>query len=185
MNPEKRQKILAGVLVALLVILGLRALSSRGSNSGRLDSSAGGTRRGAAEIALSELASLDLAALENKPGEFSLGRDPFRFYVPPRPRPPQPPPSRPAPAQPRPRPQARPQQAQKPRPPQIDVTFLGSFGPDRGRIGVFTDGADLYNARVGDVVKTHFIVDAIGYESADLGFVNFPDEPAQRLAAGG
>ena len=70
-------------------------------------------------------------------------------------------------------------------PPPVDVAFLGSFGPDRGRIAVFTDGTDLYNARIGDVVKAHFVVEAIGYESADLKFVNFPDAPAQRLEAGG
>jgi hypothetical protein len=50
---------------------------------------------------------------------------------------------------------------------------------------VFTDGNDLYNVRVGDIVKVDFVLESVGYESADLKYVNFPEVPAQRLAAGG
>lgn len=71
------------------------------------------------------------------------------------------------------------------RPPEVDVTFLGSFGPESGRIAVFLDDQDVVNAKVGDVLKGKFIVEAIGYESADLGFVGFPDAPSRRLPAGG
>lgn len=74
-----------------------------------------------------------------------------------------------------------------PRPPPITVVYLGSFGPERRRIAVFADGAgeNLYNVRVGEVVEGKFIVDRIGYESVDIKFVGFPDEPAKRLPIGG
>lgn len=183
MSPEKRQRVLVIVLAVLVGLLGLRyLLPSLGAGGGGAVNAF--TRRGAVgPTELPELATLDLMALENKPGEFQIGRDPFRFASPPRPAPPpSPPPSRPTPAQ---RPQRTQQPPPGPQPPRVDVTYLGSFGPDRGRIGVFTDGADLYNARIGDVLKTHFVVEAIGYESADLRYVNFPDAPAQRLVAGG
>jgi hypothetical protein len=67
----------------------------------------------------------------------------------------------------------------------VDVVFLGSFGPDGRRIAVFSDGTDIYNVLQGGILKRVFRVDKIGFESADLGFVDFPDEPSQRLAAGG
>jgi hypothetical protein len=67
----------------------------------------------------------------------------------------------------------------------VDVTFLGSFGPEARRIAVFLDGEEVVNANVGDVLKGKFIVEAIGYESADLKFVGFPDAPSRRLPAGG
>jgi hypothetical protein len=72
-----------------------------------------------------------------------------------------------------------------PQPPEVDVTFLGSFGPEVRRIAVFLDGEEVVNAKVGDVLKGMFIVDAIGYESVDLKFVGFPDAPSRRLPAGG
>lgn len=184
MSPEKRQKVLAGVLVGLLGLVGLRTLlpALRSGGSGGVEVF---SRRGSAgSLSLPELETLKLDALANKPGEFTIGRDPFRFAQAPKPPPPPAPPPQPRPQRrnntppPAPRPQG-------PKPPPVDVAYLGSFGPDRGRIAVFTDGVDLYNARVGDVVKTHFRVESIGYESADLKFVNFPDVPAQRLEAGG
>lgn len=186
MSPEKRKRVLAVSLVVLGAVLGLRILlPALGAGGGGAVEAF--TRRGSdSEAQLPELVPLELAALENKPGEFQIGRDPFRFYVEPKPPPPAPPPPppRPTPA-PQPTQSSRPAQPRAPQPPAVDVTYIGSFGPDRGRIAVFTDGTDLYNARIGDVVKTHFVVEAIGYESADLRFVNFPDAPAQRLEAGG
>ena len=69
----------------------------------------------------------------------------------------------------------------------VNVTYLGSFGPESKRVAVFADesGQNLYNARTGDVLEGKFIVYRIGYESVDLKFVGFPDEPARRLAIGG
>jgi hypothetical protein len=69
----------------------------------------------------------------------------------------------------------------------VTLTYLGSFGPKSRRIAVFADesGENLYNARTGEVLEGKFIVDRIGYESVDLKFVGFPDEPARRLPIGG
>ena len=50
---------------------------------------------------------------------------------------------------------------------------------------MFSDGSAIYNALAGDLVKDRFQVQRIGYESVDLLFVGFPDEPAVRLAIGG
>ena len=50
---------------------------------------------------------------------------------------------------------------------------------------MFTDGREIFNALAGDVLQDKFIVEKIGLESADIGFVGFPEEPALRLAAGG
>lgn len=70
-----------------------------------------------------------------------------------------------------------------PQPPEVDVRFLGSFGPRQRRIAVFADatGANVYDAREGDTVDDRFVVERIGYESVDIGFVGFPDVPARRL----
>nr|MBP9824920.1 hypothetical protein [Thermoanaerobaculia bacterium] len=74
-----------------------------------------------------------------------------------------------------------------PRPPPVTLVYLGSFGTEARRIAVFADdkGENLYNVRVGEIVEGKFIVDRIGYESVDLKFVGFPDEPAKRLPIGG
>ena len=50
---------------------------------------------------------------------------------------------------------------------------------------LFSDEQAVYNARVGDVVKEQFVLVNIGYESVDIGFVNFPDAASRRLAVGG
>ena len=63
--------------------------------------------------------------------------------------------------------------------------FLGSFGPQTRRLAVFSDGAEIYNVLEGEVLKEQFVVVRIGFESADVGFVGFPDAPAKRLEIGG
>jgi hypothetical protein len=72
----------------------------------------------------------------------------------------------------------------RPQPPPIDVEYLGSFGPPEAAIAVFTDGDEIHNLRLGDVIEGKFRVVRIGYESVDLAFVNFPEEPAARLPVG-
>ena len=74
------------------------------------------------------------------------------------------------------------EEAARPHPPEIDVRYLGSFGPRAHPIAVFADtGTNVYNAREGDTLEGKFIVQRIGYESVDLAFVGFPDVPARRL----
>jgi hypothetical protein len=72
-----------------------------------------------------------------------------------------------------------------PMPPTIDVVYLGSFGSGRMRLAVFSDGNEIFNVPEGDVLKEKFVVVKIGLESADLGFVGFPEAPAKRLEIGG
>jgi hypothetical protein len=72
----------------------------------------------------------------------------------------------------------------KPQPPPIDVQYLGSFGSPESPIAVFSDGEEIHNLRVGEVIEGKFRVVRIGYESVDLAYVNFPEEPAARLPVG-
>jgi hypothetical protein len=189
LSQKRRQLMLLFGLLALLGFVVLRSLApgwSLGSRGGR--GRAEGAELGVSASAVQAVEQVDLAALDPQPGAFSPGRDPFRFSEPPRPAaPPPPPPPAPRPAQQREAPQTaqRQQTPPKPRPPAIDFRYLGSFGPKERKIAVFIDESEIYNARQGDVVKDRFLVVNIGFESADIGFVEFPSEPAQRLAAGG
>ncbi len=150
------------------------------------------TRRGVQELP-KEIAELRLAELEGQPRALTVGRDPFRFGPPPPP-PPPPPPTKAELAEMRRQEEARRLEAEEaarlaaiPKPPPVTLVYLGSFGTEERRIAVFADaaGENLYNVRVGEIVEGKFIVDRIGYESVDLKFVGFPDEPAKRLAIGG
>lgn len=149
-------------------------------------------RRGVEELP-KEIVELRLAELEGQARALTVGRDPFRFgpFPPP---PPPPPPTREELARRRQEAEERRLAAQEalrlaaiPKPPPVTLVYLGSFGTEKRRIAVFADaaGENLYNVRVGEVVEGKFIVDRIGYESVDLKFVGFPDEPAKRLAIGG
>lgn len=120
--------------------------------------------------------------------DLRVGRDPFSFA--PVAPPPPPPPSPEELARRREQEEERRRLAQEralealiPRPPEIDLRFLGSFGPRRQRIAVFADasGSNVYNAREGDTLAGKFTVEKIGFESVDLAFVGFPDVPARRL----
>jgi hypothetical protein len=136
-----------------------------------------------------EVVALALDRLDVVPSDLRTGRDPFRFA----PRiPPPPPPPTPEEIAARQREQearrreteARAaEEAARPHLPEIDLRFLGSFGPRSQPIAVFADagGSNIYNAREGDTLEGKFIVRKIGYESVDLAFVGFPDVPARRL----
>lgn len=119
------------------------------------------------------------------PAELEVGRDPFRFQAPPPPPPatPPPPPSEEELERRRREAEERARLAAIPRPPEVTLRYLGSFGPRSARIAVFAGGAEgsVLNARQGAILEGKFIVDRIGYESVDLKFVDFPDVPARRL----
>ena len=169
------------------------AAARRGAASGATSSSFGkGSRRAPAELP-TEIVELRTADLESAARALSVGRDPFRFGPVPPP-PPPPPPTKAQLEEMRRQEEARRAAAERaalealiPRPPPVTVVYLGSFGPEKRRIAVFADesGENLYNVRVGEVVEDKFIVDRIGYESVDIKFVGFPDEPAKRLPIGG
>lgn len=200
MNDETRKKVLLGalgivVVVALAVRLGPMLFAGAGGRFGLLQGRGGDVAMGERPP---EVAKLHLAALEAKPEDYKVGRDPFRFGGPSaaelaaqreaeRRR------LEAEAARRRALAEAQAQQAPQPvaaedpgpQPPPIDLTYLGSFGPEGRPIAVFVDGDDIYNAFVGDVVEGKFVVDHIGFESVDLKYVDFPDLPPQRLAVGG
>ena len=189
MSSRNRQLVLLAVLiVAFAWLIGRQLSSGVGGGSGaapRRPAGGGTESSGGAPI---EVAELRLEALEHKPATYQPGRDPFRFALESQPQPPPPPKPRPA----APSPPQRPRQDQparqrpaQPQPPPVQFTYLGSFGVPGREIAVFSDGKEILNAFAGDVLQQEFVVRSIGYESADIGFVNFPDAPAKRLAVGG
>jgi hypothetical protein len=190
LSQNRRQVVLLALLVLLAVVWGGQRFLGVGAN---LDGSEGEGAAGTAELPggagpVGSIARVDLAALERQPGTFSPGRDPFRFFqeAPVQPTPPPAPPQEAARQAPPPQPVQQANAAPpKPRPPAIDFRYLGSFGSKGRKIAVFSDQNEIFNALQGDVIKQRFLVVGIGYESADIGFVGFPSEPAQRLAAGG
>lgn len=197
MSKKQRQQLLLGVLAVILVLVAGRRLVSLfqddgfGTAGGRASSGRGVVAGGSDWRAdLPQVEELHLAALEVGIEELNEGRDPFqirRSEPPPQPKPDQSDlrkrieearkrQSNVAP---------RPARPPKPTPPPIDVVYLGSFGSGRMRLAVFTDGNEIFNVPEGDVLKDKFVVVKIGMESADLGFVGFPDAPAKRLEIGG
>jgi hypothetical protein len=177
----RRERLLLGLLALLIGVQGVRVLSARlGSERSPIAVGGGSSsiRRAAEGVAVAEATTLDIAALEADSGEIEIGRSPFSFVVPP---PPPPPPPRPAP----PPVYVPPPPPAGPQPPEVDLTYLGSFGRPERRIAVFTDGKTIFNATRGETLGGKFIVHAIGYESVDLRFVGFPDVPPERLAVGG
>jgi hypothetical protein len=178
---ERREKVLLGLLAAVGIGLGARALLPRFDDGGLAAAIRGGdsdVRRAAEAVVIAPAVELDIAALDGGSAEIEIGRNPFSYAAPP------PPPPRPAPPPPPPMAVAPPP-PRGPQPPPVDVTFLGSFGPPERRIAVFSDGKIIYNAERGEILGGKFVVHAIGYESVDLTFVGFPDVPPERLAVGG
>jgi hypothetical protein len=186
-------------MFALLgALLGLRTLWRLAEQGGAAGLPAGGPSRvtngraGSGNLP-SELVVVRTDRLvPQTPAELEIGRDPFRY----RPLAPPPPPP-PSPEELEAQRLAREErdrlareaaeraarEAAIPRPPEVTLRYLGSFGPRDRRIAVFEDpaGGGVLNAREGETLQGKFIVDKIGYESVDLRFVGFPDEPPRRL----
>jgi hypothetical protein len=149
------------------------------------------------DVPTKDVIDLRIAALETPPRAPAPGRDPWRFIDPPPPKPAPPPPPPPPPtaeelAARRAAEQAAFEAAErarlealKPKPPPFTLKLLGSFGPPNRKIATFTDdkGA-VWPVREGEVLQGKFIVAKIGYESVDIKFVGFPDEPVKRVAVG-
>jgi hypothetical protein len=180
-----QRRMLALVLGAVVVFFawtrGGELLGGRGALTG------GGGSAGQRSIVGAEVEPLRIAALNRKTAVFTPGRNLFQFGAPPRQQ------VKPPPA-PKPKPQPQPQVAQAAttpttpparRPPKIDFTYMGSFGPAGRKIAVFTDKETIYNAMVGEVIKDVFIVATIGFESVDIEFEGFPEAEPERLAVGG
>lgn len=193
MKSKTRQQQLLAILVVLMMYLGWnhlrpRFVASTRQTSGRRSSIADIESR-VGQALPDEYPTLLIAALDRQPGSYSPGRDPFRYapdgkseskpVASEKGTPPTPKARRPGPKQ------AAPEAAGKSGLPKIDLTYLGSFGLKRQPIAVFVHGGDIINAVSGDVLSDLFIVHSIGYESVELKFVGFPNEPAHRLASGG
>ena len=143
-----------------------------------------------------QVVTLDVDELSGEPRDYAPGRNPFTYYQPP---PPPPPPgpsaeelARRAELERQRQEEAAPEQAAapppeppKPQPPPFQLSYLGSFGPENRRIAVFTDGEEIYNALVGDVIEDKFRVADIGYESVTITYEGFPEAPATRVGIGG
>ena len=191
MSSRNRQLLLLVVLIAAFGwMIGRQLVPALGGGTGSANRRSAARGPGGAADGPVEIAELRLEALDHKPAAYEPGRDPFRFA--PRPQPPPPPPKTDdgaaqraaAAARQRERPPAGPQPAQ-PQPPAIEFVYLGSFGVPGNEIAVFSDGKEILNAFAGDVLQQQFVVRSIGFESADIGFVDFPEAPAKRLAVGG
>lgn len=199
MSPAKRQRVLLAVLLVLAAVAAWTQVVPRlGGEGGTASGPRGAGGPGAGEI---DIVTLDLDALAAAPRDYSPGRNPFDYGEPP-------PPPGPTPEElaERARREAErrraaeearvaaeeraallaedPPEPPRPQPPEFRMTYLGSFGPASRRIAVFTDGEEIYNALVGDVLAGQFVVQDIGYESVAIAFVDFPDEPPRRFAIG-
>ncbi len=183
---NRPRPLLLVLLAVVAAIAGWRYLPSLGGGPGFIRTTSADLRSPVIEVV--ELAE---HTLDQPPPEGMQARDPWSFgsrpapesatpeavLSEPTPQPVQPAiPERPTPPAPRPI---------GPRPPAVDIVYLGTLGRDDDPVAIFSDGSEIYNAFTGDLVKEQFEVQRIGYESVDLGFVGFPDEPAVRLAIGG
>jgi len=197
MSHENRNKALLIALAVLMIFVVWRQLSpfvtGLGAGPGGLATARRSSEYKSGEaLNLPEIVDLRLEDLEKETGQFSSERDPFRFGAAKKPAPPAPVQDSESAmkralreAKERDRRDTAPPSPQVPLPPQIDVVFLGSFGPQNGRLAVFSDGGEIFNVFEGDQLNEKFYVVKIGLESADIGFVDFPDAPAQRLEVGG
>lgn len=182
MNASRRQRL----LLLLLVVAVAAMLANRYGGLGGATVFGGGRSSPDFSRALgTEVAALDLERLSQGGAAYSPGRDPWRFVEPP------PPPVAPMPVvrqvRAEPPPEPVPAVPPRPRPPAIDVQYLGRFGPKARPIAVFKDqsGETIYNALEGDVLKGKFQVAQIGLESVQIAYVGFPDEPPAKLAVHG
>lgn len=199
MSKEQRQKAMLGALFLVMLVIIWRQVGPRfggGTREAGLGGQAAKSGNAAPVLEAPEVVELRLADLEKNEAQFRPGRDPFRF-------------GEVEPAQTEPSEEERAEAEQeaaamealrramearasreaaapsRPVLPELDVKFLGSFGPREKRLAVFSDGVDIFNVLEGGVLKDHWVVRQIGFESVDVGFADYPEVPTIRLAAGG
>jgi hypothetical protein len=68
-----------------------------------------------------------------------------------------------------------------PAPPEPPFKLIGIFGPRDRPIALLQTGEDTYNARAGEVILSRWIIQKVGYESIDVGFVGFSPTETRRL----
>lgn len=195
MTPERRKRL---ILIALAVVLAWVAWRQLSPYVARIG--VGGTRagssakdiRGSGSVTHPVVVDLRIDDLEAESGQYSSERDPFRYGIERQPPPPVEVKETESAmqralreAREREQMETAPRDPPAPQPPPVDVLYLGSFGPQDRRLAVFSDGSEIINVFEGDRLNDKFILVKIGLESADIGFVDFPDAPAQRLEVGG
>ncbi|MEP7011933.1 MAG: hypothetical protein ABJC13_16535 [Acidobacteriota bacterium] len=194
---SQRQRWMLGALGLLMLALIVRYVPWSGDEEalGPAPARIGSAAANAADSP-DAVAELALGSLSQVPHSAPVGRDPWRYYVPP-PKPPPPPhvatkeelerdrlaleqAAREAAE----RQRLAAEEAARPKPPKFTFKYLGSFGPKNRPLAAFSDGKTILNVREGDVILSKFRVAKIGYESVDIKYLEFPDEPALRLAVG-
>ena len=197
-----RQAILFGVLVIVLLLAVVRwrpgggspaAPTSAAPRRDRPEAAAAsdepasprGGRKSVKEVSPDEVPILSAQDFSAKPGREAAdtGRNLFDLREPTRKPPPTPFPPPPPPGDarfigPLPPPPPTP----TPRPPEISFKFIGTFGPKKNPIAVVQQGDSIYNVRQGDVLFNKFVLRKVGYESIDVGFVDFPSAEPVRVA---
>ena len=180
--------VLMGVLVALVVIVGVRLWGGRSLVGGS-------ARSGEIDYVARNLPPLEIDELEHGGNEASgSGGNPFAFRAPPTPTPNLTPPPTPIP-----RPTMPPRATRAPRvamgadgqpkppPPPFDREFIGYFGPPPLLVAAFRNGGEepgssqIDVAVVGDVLDDIFIVREIGLESVLIGFVGYDPSEDTRV----
>lgn len=201
MSTDQRKRVLLGALLVVMLAIVWRQVGPRfggGGGASDVGSRARSATNGAivSVLDLPEVVELRLGDLEKMAGQFRPGRDPFRFGE-----------VEAVEAEPtadeaadaereaaaleamRRAMEARRSQTSaapsRPALPDLEVKFLGSFGPRQKRLAVFSDGDEIFNVLEGGILKRHFVIRQIGFESVDVGYANYPDEPPIRLAVGG
>ena len=175
-----RQQWMLFVLGILVIYLGWSRLiaPNLGSSGGGAPGSRGAEFNGA------EIVELRADLLRAQTGVYKRGRNVFAYVE--RRVQPEPVQAEPEPVVNEPQPQqAANRQPPAPKPPNFTMKYLGSFGHQDRPIAVFVDGEELYNVQVGDVVKNDFVLVAVGFESADIGYVNFPGVEPKRIGVAG
>lgn len=178
MTPARRQQMLLGGLVAVLVIVLLWQFggasepaipTSRPSNPAPPRASAP-PRAESGPSAESMVADVRLELLQQPRGELSVPeRNPFRFYA--------------APAPPRPEPQVAPRsdapppppvQTGPPPPPPIPLRYIGLFDTPAGaRVAVLSDGrGNTFYGKEGDIIEGRFRMLRVGPDSAELAYID-------------
>jgi len=159
------------------------AADADGGGDGRATFTRGNRRPASKEVSPDEVPELSVKDLGPVRGSVpETDRDLFGLHEPTKPPPPTPTPRPPAPGEgafigPLPPPPPTP----TPHPPEVTFKFIGSFGPKESPIAVIQQGDQTFNARAGDTLFGKFVLRKVGYESIDVGFVDFPQAEAKRL----
>lgn len=191
MNLDKRSKILLGILLFLIVVAFWPEGSSRSSSvqsditSGTVFKTRGG--KGKREVEpVKEVVTLNFSRLDPRLELTPQSRNPFEYFV-----------ERPVIIK-----DYEPLLEKQPiiqtkveESPVIDSTppgpvlpttnhiqYIGNFGSKRIKVAVLRIDDVEHNVVQGDTFDEDFVLQTIGFESIDIGFLNFPDQPPERLA---